>query len=1083
MKQVLQVVITAVLFFMVTNSRAQTWTPLDTNTDSIGSSPNHFCVVGSLTYFVADDGIHGQELWKTDGTASGTVLVKDITPGITATNFGLNFYSVNNLLVFSVTDSAHGSELWKSDGTAAGTGLIKDIYPGTEGGFYQTFSTVVFNNVLYFLGTDPIYGQELWKSDGTTAGTTVLKDIVSGAGSSYPSNFTVFNGYVYFNAYNSSGVYQLWRTDGTTANTVSLSGTGSFPYVFPFATTPTRFFMFTNDAANLWVSDGTQAGSHLVKSVATVNPYAYPPQSLLATVGETAFFIGYDAATGNELWKSDGTAAGTVLVKDIFPGTGSSNPQISSSVVIGTTLYFLANDSIHGIELWKSDGTTAGTILVKDINPGVFPSGISSMCNMGGTLYFSADDAVNGMELWKSDGTTAGTVLVTNISTGAYSSFPSGTLAMNTSTLLFAATDSRNGVELWKSNGTSAGTAIVSNIRSYPNEAVAASTGSYQIPYSSFAAYSAIPANNGLFFMGYDNRYGLEPYFTSGTPASTHLVKDIVPGSNSSIPNLFTQLNSNVYFNINYYPYTNGLWKTDGTDAGTSVVKNISPAIYSTIARFYNNLNSVNGALYCLAYDSTGKTSAVYKSDGTTAGTIALLSNPRSNTAPYFMNLNGNTFFNISSYTSTSAGWWKTDGTIAGTSQVKSLSVYTPNDTFPYSFTPVVINNTMYFASVGSQYGCELWKTDGTTAGTVMVKDIYPGSTYSAPSNFTNVNGTLFFTAFDANGMELWKSDGTDAGTVLVKGNGCNARNLVAGPGNLLYFSATDAVNGTELWKTDGTTAGTVLVKDINTGTANASPSSLLKVGNYLFFFAQDASSAPAYSIFRTDGTAAGTIKLSDFPGNNYALPIYLSGNYAYAVTSAPSLPGGYRLWSSNIGSLLPVQLLSFTAQASKNDAICNWQTTHEINTDHFTVERSTDGSSFTAIGSVNAKGNEASATQSYTYTDYNARQLQYTTLYYRLQSVDKDGSYSYSNIATVSFTDINGFSISPNPASSKVTIKGTNLVTVQLIDNAGKVVLSEQANNSNNLGIDISRLAKGLYFVQMKDSKGNVQTEKLVVE
>ncbi|MBA4192738.1 MAG: hypothetical protein C0467_32635, partial [Planctomycetaceae bacterium] len=103
-----------------------------------------------------------------------------------------------------------------------------------------------------------------------------------------------------------------------------------------------------------------------------------------------------------------------------------------------------------------------------------------------------------------------------------------------------------------------------------------------------------------------------------------------------------------------------------------------------------------------------------------------------------------------------------------------------------------------------------------------LVKDIVPGSGAGNPRNFTNVNGTLFFSAFDGtNGYELWKSDGTAAGTVLVKDINSGASSSY--PTNLtnvngtLFFSADDGTNGIELWRSDGTAAGTVLVTDINT--------------------------------------------------------------------------------------------------------------------------------------------------------------------------------------------------------------------------------------------------------------------------
>jgi ELWxxDGT repeat protein len=82
----------------------------------------------------------------------------------------------------------------------------------------------------------------------------------------------------------------------------------------------------------------------------------------------------------------------------------------------------------------------------------------------------------------------------------------------------------------------------------------------------------------------------------------------------------------------------------------------------------------------------------------------------------------------------------------------------------------VEINGVLYFQANGEGYGAELWKSDGTSTGTVLVRDIFPGSTGSGPAVLTNVNGTLYFRADDGiAGLELWKSDGTSSGTVLVR--------------------------------------------------------------------------------------------------------------------------------------------------------------------------------------------------------------------------------------------------------------------------------------------------------------------------
>ena len=106
-------------------------------------------------------------------------------------------------------------------------------------------------------------------------------------------------------------------------------------------------------------------------------------------------------------------------------------------------------------------------------------------------------------------------------------------------------------------------------------------------------------------------------------------------------------------------------------------------------------------------------------------------------------------------------------------------------------------------------------------AGLPTLIDIASGAGASSPQNFTNVNNTVFFNATDpVNGVELWKSDGTAAGTALVKNinpaAGSSFPQLLTNVNGTLFFLATDGTNGIELWKSDGSTAGTVLVKDIN---------------------------------------------------------------------------------------------------------------------------------------------------------------------------------------------------------------------------------------------------------------------------
>ncbi len=149
------------------------------------------------------------------------------------------------------------------------------------------------------------------------------------------------------------------------------------------------------------------------------------------------------------------------------------------------------------------------------------------------------------------------------------------------------------------------------------------------------------------------------------------------------------------------------------------------------------------------------------------------------------------------------------------------------------------VNGTLFFLADDGSNGYELWKSDGTAAGTVLVKNIR--SSPGLPRSLTNVNGTLYFVANDGStGYELWKCDGTTAGTVMVKdimsGPATSNPQNLSNINGMLYFSATDGTNGTELWRSDGTTAGTVLIMELSA--TNSTPSNFMWAANKLFFTA-----------------------------------------------------------------------------------------------------------------------------------------------------------------------------------------------------------------------------------------------------
>jgi ELWxxDGT repeat protein len=163
--------------------------------ENVSESPTVFGSIGLYSgYTVAT----GRELWRTDGTASGTYLVKDIEPG-QGDSLPLIFVEMAGNYYFVAATSQTGRELWKTDGTEAGTTLVMDIYPGELSS--HPSSLYAADGKLYFSATSPENGTELWTSDGTTAGTHILADIVPGLASNGVSDIYKVNNRLLFNTY------------------------------------------------------------------------------------------------------------------------------------------------------------------------------------------------------------------------------------------------------------------------------------------------------------------------------------------------------------------------------------------------------------------------------------------------------------------------------------------------------------------------------------------------------------------------------------------------------------------------------------------------------------------------------------------------------------------------------------------------------------------------------------------------------------------------------------------------------------------------------------------------------------------
>ncbi|MDP9955454.1 ELWxxDGT repeat protein [Epilithonimonas hungarica] len=344
-------------------------------------------------------------------------LVKDIYPGAVGSSPS-NLTIYNDKLYFSasslVDGASIGNELWESDGTEAGTKLVADIIPGNSSS--SPAALFVFNNKIYFSGSNVVNGSNvsgLLLSYDETTGVQTVSTVPK-----YSTSFTKVGDRLYFKSTNTSvtpntqrlyfiegGAQPVIADDNLNVNTIGFVGNKVIANAqFANASSPflTQLFGFDGSTSNL---------------IKAINPStsSYPQYfTYSAALGKT--FFNANGGNGAEPWMTDGTEAGTTIVKDINVSSGTSGSGPINFTEYNGKVYFSASDGItSGSELWVTDGTEQGTKMLKDIAPGTAGSFPEKMVVYKDKLYFFATNASNVKQLWETDGTEDGTKALASV--------------------------------------------------------------------------------------------------------------------------------------------------------------------------------------------------------------------------------------------------------------------------------------------------------------------------------------------------------------------------------------------------------------------------------------------------------------------------------------------------------------------------------------------------------------------------------------------------------------------------------------------------------------------------------------------
>ncbi len=451
----------------------------------------------------------------------------------------------------------------------------------------------------------------------------------------------------------------------------------------------------------------------------------------------------------------------------------------------------------------------------------------------GGKIFFAASNGDEEIYLWVSNGKTEGTKPLISIR-GLWDYLKIEIVPFKDKVFFFRLTgDYSLYVQLWISDGTPDGTMPL-----------------FSFDWTEYLDIGEpIVFKDKLFFRGFSKKKGWELWVSDGTPEGTDLFLDLKEGNESSYPNSFTIVNSNLFFVLNRGLSDEvELWITDGSKQNTKRL--IEP-------------NYLKDPFYLT---------------------------PTKNYLYFSGNLNGEKY-----------GLWRSDGTKEGTIFLAELYVNSiNNEVIDLAELP---SGKVLFSASTDFLGTEIWETNGTPENTHLFKDIIEGPSSSEVSWLTSLKNFVFFSAKKSySGKVLWKTDGTEEGTkeIYSTSGPFNPYNLKT-DGNNLWFFALSPSFGLEPWISDGTEEGTKILANISLDNGSSELISLtpVKDGKIIFFF-KDLFYGN-FKLLSSDGSFEGTKILIDLEEiNNYHRLGPFTSNKDFAIFPLYTEDYGFELWKSD---------------------------------------------------------------------------------------------------------------------------------------------------------------------------------------